>query len=118
MVKPATKPVSTSAPDERHEVLASIPLTEDVIEYTIACTLALAPPEVPPDLRQNIALKTSQQVRRVFGGDRVYISIRAGEGHSSRNQAIKRDYLAGEHIHLLERRYGLKRTRIWEIIKS
>lgn len=98
--------------------LAAVAMTEDVIEYTIACALALSPPELRAELRQHIATHASKQARRVFGGDRVYIGIKAGQGHSSRNEAIKRDYLAGEHIPLLERRYGVKRSRLWEIIKS
>lgn len=105
-IKPAIKPAPTDA-------LASIAHSDDVIEYTLACVLAMA-----PQLSAAIVQQASAQVREVFGGDRVYISRRAGEGTSARNAQIKRDYLAGEHIPLLERRYGLKRSRLWEIIKS
>ena len=111
-----TKPSRAALPSPT--VLASVPVTEDVIEYTIACALALSPPELRAELRAHIALHTSQQARRIFGGDRMYISRRAGEGHSQRNEQIKRDYLAGEHIPLLERRYGLAKSRLWEIIKG
>ena len=107
--------ISTSDIDA---MLAAVALTDDVIEYTIACALALSPPELRAEIRAHIAANASKQARRVFGGDRVYIALRAGEGHSSRNAAIKRDYLAGEHLNLLERRYGVKRSRLWEIIKS
>lgn len=120
MVKPA-QTTSASSPATQHDTeatLAAVALTDDVIEYTIACALALSPPELRAELRQHIATHASKQARRVFGGDRVYIAIRAGEGHSSRNAAIRRDYLAGEHLNLLERRYGIKRSRLWEIIKS
>jgi len=99
-------------------VLKSVPVIEDVIEYTIACALALSPTEVHGEMRDHIALHTSQQARRIFGGDRIYIGVRPGGVSSQRNAAIKRDYLAGEHIPLLERRYKLSRSRIWEIIKS
>jgi Mor family transcriptional regulator len=116
MVKTAPKP--TAPESDTTATLAAVALTDDVIEYTIACALALSPPELRAELRQHIALHASKQARKVFGGDRVYISIKAGEGHSNRNAAIKRDYLAGEHMHLLERRYGIKRTRLFEIIKS
>lgn len=124
MVKPATTPPKTATSADTNDTtdtaaaLAAVQVTDDVIEYTIACALALSPPELRSELRQHIAQHTSKQVRRVFGGDRVYIAIRAGEGHSSRNDAIKRDYLLGEHLNLLERRYGVKRSRLWEIIKS
>lgn len=120
MVKPA-QTTSASSPATQHDIeatLAAVCVTDDVIEYTIACALALSPPELRAELRQHIATQASKQARRVFGGDRVYISIRAGEGHSSRNETIKREYLSGEHIPLLERRHKLSRARIWQIIKS
>ena len=113
---PATAPHLTPAQASR--ALAAVPVTEDVIEYTIACALALSPPDMRAELRAHIALHTSQQARRIFGGDRMYISRKVGEGHSARNAQIKRDYLAGEHIPLLERRYTLSKSRLWEIIKS
>ncbi len=118
MVKTATQTQPDPAIVEDNARLASVPITDDVVEYTIACALALSPPDMRADIRQRFAEQTSKQVRRVFGRDRVYIGVRAGEGNSARNAAIKRDYLAGEHIPLLERRYGLKRSRLWEIIKS
>ncbi len=100
-------------------VLDLVPVHDDVIEYTIACALALSPPEIRKELRDHIAKHASGQARRVFGGDRVYISRRLGEGTSERNAAIKRDYWqGGEHIPLLERRYGLSSSHIWRIIKS
>ena len=75
--------------------------------------------EIRKELRDHIAKHASGQARRVFGGDRVYISRRLGEGTSERNAAIKRDYWqGGEHIPLLERRYGLSSSHIWRIIKS
>ena len=93
--------------------LQQVAVTDDVVQYTLACVLAMA-----PQLNEAILLHASARVREVFGGDRVYISRRAGEGTSARNAQIKRDYLAGEHIPLLERRYGLSRARIWQIIKA
>lgn len=71
-----------------------------------------------PGLSPEIAAKIDKEVRQQWGGDRPYIGIRSGAGYSSRNAAIKRDYQAGERIPLLERRYGLGKSRIWEIIKS
>lgn len=115
---PTVAPTATPLETDPTATLAAVALSDDVIEYTIACALALSPPELRAEIRQHIALHASKQARRVFGGDRVYIAIRAGEGHSSRNDAIKRDYLAGEHMHLLERRYGIGRSRLFEIIKS
>ena len=71
-----------------------------------------------PSLSSEVAAQIDKEARQQWGGDRPYIGIRSGAGHSSRNAAIKRDYQAGERIPLLERRYGLGKSRIWEIIKS
>jgi Mor family transcriptional regulator len=113
---PAPSPTPTQAQITR--TLSLVPVTEDVIEYTIACALALSPPEIRAELRAHIALHASQQARRIFGGDRLYIGLKVGEGNSARNAQIKRDYLAGEHIPLLERRYKLSPAHLWRIIKS
>ena len=117
---PTPTPAPSPTPSTAHttRILAAVPVTEDVIEYTIACALALSPPELRAELRTHIAQHASQQVRTVFGGDRMYISRRAGEGKSSRNEAIKRDYLGGAHIPYLERHYGLCARQIWRAIKS
>ena len=57
-------------------------------------------------------------VRLDWGGDRPFIAKRAGEGHSQRNSRIMRDYLTGERLALLERRYQLTQRRILQIIKQ
>jgi Mor family transcriptional regulator len=62
--------------------------------------------------------RIEREVRLDWGGDRPFIARRAGEGHSQRNSRIMRDHLAGERMALLERRYGLTRVRIWQIVKG
>jgi len=105
-------------------VLAHVRVIDDVVDYTIACSLVgcnlvnQSQSLSQPDKNALVTRCVNEQVRSVHGRDRHYIAIRSGEGHSSRNAAIKRDYLAGEHLNLLERRYGVKRSRLWEIIKS
>jgi hypothetical protein len=119
MVNAVTLPEKVAKLTNPTRALEAVPVVDDVVEYTIACALALSPPELRADVRDLIAQHASVQVRRVFGGDRPYISRRLGEGTSQRNAAIKRDYWQrGEHIPLLERRYGLCKSRLWEIIKS
>jgi len=112
--------VDTAArPSPLAHALASVPVTEDIIEYTIACALALSPPEVRAYLREHMAPQVSAQARKIFGGDRVFIGKRSGDTRSERNAAIKRDYWqSGERIALLERRYGLSASHLWRIIKS
>jgi Mor family transcriptional regulator len=114
MVKKADPATSTTT---THFTPPEIPVCDDIVEYTLRCVLAMAP-GLTEAIRQSIQVQASSHVREVFGGDRVYISRRAGEGTSQRNAAIKRDYLAGEHFHLMERRYGLSRARLWQIIKG
>lgn len=94
-------------------ILAKVHTSDDIVEYTLRCVLALA-----PDLSEAIRKSASQQVREMFGGERVYVSRRPGEGRFARNAQIRRDYKAGERIPLLERRYGLSPARIWQIINE
>lgn len=97
--------------------LAHVPHTDDVVEYTLRCVLALAP-GLTAAIQAHIRTHTNQHVREVFGGDRVYIARLPGKGLSVRNAQIRRDYKAGERIPLLERRYALSATRLWQIIKE
>lgn len=89
------------------------PNENDIIDDILRRVIALA-----PGFSAAIAAQIEAEARKQWGGDRPYIGKRSGMGTSARNAAIKRDYLAGEHFHLLERRYGLCRSRLNEIIKS
>ena len=85
----------------------------DIIHDILATVIAMA-----PDFSAAIAKQVDKQVRAKWAGDRPYIASRAGEGSSQRNAQIKADYLRGERIALLERRYKVSRSRLWQIIKS
>lgn len=113
-----TAPVTLVPPPAPGKALAAVPVTEDIIEYTLACALALSPPDVRAYLRQHVASQVSGQARKVFGGDRIYIGKSIGDSVSDRNEAIKRDWQRGERYSLLERRYKLGKTRLWQIINS
>lgn len=103
------KPVKTPVPAPVY-----IPDESDIICDILGLVIAMA-----PGFSAALAAQVDREARARWGGDRPYISKRAGEGSSTRNAAIKRDYWErGEHIPLLERRYGLGKTRLWEIIKS
>ena len=110
MVKTAT-PKAT--PQSSEGVPPFEPSDNDIIDDILARVIALT-----PGFSAAIARQVASEAREQWGGDRPYVARKVGEGYSSRNESIKKDYLAGEHIHLLERRYGLKRSRLWEIIKS
>jgi Mor family transcriptional regulator len=59
-----------------------------------------------------------KEVRADWGGDRYFVSkSKNGSDHSERNSRIMRDYLSGERLKLLERRYNLSQRRILQIIR-
>lgn len=91
--------------------------SDDVVEYTLRCVLAMAP-QLSATIQQQIHQQVNEQVRSVFGGERAYISRRPGEGRHARNAQIRRDYKSGERISLLQRRYGLSPARLWQIINE
>lgn len=108
------KTSSQSAELDLHDpavALEQVPHTDDVVEYTLRCVLALA-----PGLSQSLIDQADRQVRAIWSGDRPYIARRSGEGKSTRNAAIKRDYQAGERLKLLVRRYQLSERRILQIV--
>lgn len=76
--------------------------------------LAAAKGELTPELVQGV----EAEIRADWGGDRVFIAKRCGEGHSNRNSRIFRDYLGGERVNLLSRRYKLSERQVLRIIKS
>lgn len=93
--------------------LAAVEHTDDVVEYTIRCLLALA-----PGFSRAAADAAERQVREVFGRSSPYVAVRRGDGRSARNDAIRRDHQAGERIPLLVRRYGLCERQILRILST
>lgn len=86
----------------------------DIVVDILRMVIAMA-----PGFSAALARQVEAQAKEKWAGDRPYIPRPGRQGYSERNAAIKRDYWErGERIGLLERRYGLKRTRLWEIIKS
>lgn len=85
----------------------------DIIDDILARVISMA-----PGFSTALARQISAEAREQWGGDRPYIARKPGQGTSARNEAIKRDYALGERMPLLERRYKLKRSRLWEIINS
>jgi Mor family transcriptional regulator len=89
----------------------------DIVADILQRCLALAQKNQAPLTEKDIA-EVEREVRNDWGGDRPFIAKRNGEGHSQRNSRIMRDYLAGERLKLLERRYGLTQRRLLQIIKQ
>lgn len=73
---------------------------------------------VLPATARTMLDKVARDAREAWGGDRVFISKRPGEGRSERNQSILRDYQRGERLGLLARRYNLTERRILQIIRG
>jgi Mor family transcriptional regulator len=104
--------------------LTKIPHSDDLVEYTLRIVLALAP-ALSDAIKEDMKSRASKQIREIYGGkkvfygdEQVYIGKRPTEGRFARNAQIRRDYKAGERIHLLERRYGLSARRLWQIISE
>jgi len=83
----------------------------DVIARLSAAIAATAPES---DARDIAIEKVEAELRHTYGNDRISIRL----NHSTRDAAIRRDWLAGEHYALLERRYGLTKRRIQQIVKN
>lgn len=76
--------------------------------------LATAKVELTPELVQGV----EADIRAQWGGDLVFIARTRGEGHGNRNSRIFRDYLAGERVKLLSRRYELSECQVLRIVKA
>lgn len=74
-----------------------------------------------PSFNEVLAEQIAHDVRHEWAGATTricYIARRDDDVRSRRNEAIIRDYLAGERIALLQRRYHLTARRILQIIKN
>lgn len=100
-------------PPDVTAALTAVEYSDDVVEYTLRVVMAMAP-GISPEARA----AAERHVREMFGGCQVYVPRRVGDGRASRNEAIRRDYRAGERIGLLARRYHLSPTQIWRIVNG
>lgn len=77
--------------------------------------------DVMPGFNETLSEQIAHDVRHEWAGATTricYIARREDDVRSRRNEAIIRDYLSGERIALLQRRYHLTARRILQIIKS
>lgn len=105
--------LTEAPPPAAADGLAGVAVCDDVVEYTLRCVLAMA-----PRLSEAVMRQAEAQVRATFGGSRVYVGRRQGDGTASRNEAIRRDFALGEQMGLLERRYNMSRTQLWRIVNG
>lgn len=90
--------------------LGAIEMTDDVVDYTLRCVLAMA-----PAFSAHLA-KVETHVRQQFGGEAVWVAKRRDV--ESRNHAIRQDFARGERPQLLARRYKLSPVQIWRIVNG
>lgn len=91
-------------------------LPEDIVDDVLRRVIEMA-----PTFSAALAKQIARQVRHDWAGDRArvcYIAKREDEVRSERNEAIKRDYRAGERTGFLARRYGLTERRIQQIVRG
>ncbi len=89
---------------------------EDIIDDVLRRVIEMA-----PSFSAALAKQIAQEVRHEWAGDTAricYIARRDDEVRSQRNDAIRRDYLAGERVGLLSRRYRLSARQIFKIVKT
>lgn len=99
---------------DAHAALRSVPHSEDIIEYTMACILALA-----PTTSRDITEQVERQVRDIFAKNKIYIASRGSSGSKApRNAQIKREFLAGERVAHLARKYSLTEQMVWIIVRD
>jgi Mor family transcriptional regulator len=110
MVKAPAPPIRPSHPPDEEPYIAE---PNDIIGDVLRIVISMA-----PEFSHALARQIDAQARAAWGGDKIYIDKHSADSYSSRNAAIVRDYLAGERIAYLERKYGLSRAHIHRILKS
>ncbi len=100
------------------QVLASIPPTDDIVEYAMRCVQTLS-----PEIDTALVEATRRHLKQLFGGSSIYVGNNRRGGYEKqdrlrRDEAIRRDHRRGDHVHLLTRRYGLSRATIHRILST
>lgn len=93
--------------------VAVVASEDDFVDDVMRVVLRMVPGATP-----EAVYLASAAIRERWGGGRPYIARRGAEGRSERNDAIRRDYVAGLKLATMEARYGLTQRRILQIIKA
>lgn len=97
------------------DALRNVEHTNDVVEYTIRCLLAVTP-RLAKAVEEAAVNATRKQVKGVFGGEKPYVAKTLVEDSSLRNEQIRRLYQSGERVSYLERKFQLSARQIYRII--
>lgn len=116
MVKTVTPPVRPENPQCALidlKALQHVQHSDDIVEYLLCCIAAMT-----PRLEAGILDAAEQHVRAQFGGERVYVGRRRGQGMVERNAEIRRLHQRGERVAFIARKFGLTRQRVAQILGS
>lgn len=88
-------------------LLDKVAYTDDPVEFTLRCVLAMA-----PQLNEAVARAAEEHVRHYFGEStasrqRIY---------EQRNDQIRRLYLQGERVGFIARKFSLSRSQVHRIL--
>lgn len=95
--------------------------SENDIVQDILARVSEAQAKQPDKPLDEAALKKIEAlVRQQWGGDRPYIGIKTGDGHShsDRNSRIYRQYLQGERVEFLAIKHSLSRSQVLRAIQA
>lgn len=116
MVKTVTPPARPQNPQQALidlDALRHVEHSDDVVEYTLRCIAA-----IKPDLEAGVLDAAEQHVREQFGGERVYVGKRRGQGMVERNAEIRRLHQRGERVQFIARKFDLTRQRVTQILSE
>ena len=88
----------------------------DIVNDILARVAESAAKQPGTALDEDLLKKIERDVRQQWGGDRPYIGLKTGEGHSERNSRIYRQHLQGERSEFLARRHNLSKSQVDRII--
>lgn len=90
----------------------------DIVQDILARVAEASAKQTDKPLDEAALKKIELDVRQQWGGDRPYIGLKSGEGHSERNSRIYRQHLAGERTEFLARRHSLSNSQVTRIISQ
>ena len=91
--------------------LERVEVTDDVVQFAFECVMALA-----PGFSRAVIEAAERHVRETYGNQEVWIRLR--RDLQRRNAQIVREYLAGERVQYLARKYELTERHVLRIVKA
>ena len=95
--------------------------TEFVSDAAELLIIAMREAGIGPEVCGKVAQQWQDSVVRNWAGDRVYIGSNPAQvqrARTRRDAAIVRDWMAGERLAALSRKYGITRQRAYQIVRD